>query len=151
MSARPLSAFQSSWGKSGITFTADFLIVVILLAQFDNGWVHLCSATTLHANDQINLRVVLNTKIKSSVHFQIIIMQIFVKTLTGKTITVEAELDSTVADVKDQICLEEDIQFNQQKLIIAGKVLDDKMTLADFGVENNSQIDLIVSMQGTVL
>jgi len=78
-------------------------------------------------------------------------MQIFVKTLTGKTITVEAELDSTVADVKDQICLEEDIQFNQQKLIIAGKVLDDKMTLADFGVENNSQIDLIVSMQGTVL
>merc|ERR1712084_9211 len=83
-----------------------------------------------------------------SCSLEILLMQFFVKTLTGNTITIEAELDFTVADVKNQISLEEGIQFAQQKLIVGGKVLEDSNTLAELGVQEDSTIDLVINMQG---
>jgi hypothetical protein len=75
-------------------------------------------------------------------------MRFFVKTLTGKTITVEAEEDWTVADVKDQICLEEGVLFAQQKLIVGGKLLEDSTELAELEIMEDSTVDLVVTLCG---
>merc|ERR1712110_1234992 len=73
------------------------------------------------------------------------LMQIFVKTLTGKTVTLEVEAETTVADIKEQICLEEGIQFNHQKLIIGGKlIVENAHTVEKLELEENQTLDLVV-------
>merc|ERR1711901_12723 len=62
--------------------------------------------------------------------------------------TIEAESDWTVAQLKDQVCLESGIQFNQQNLIVGGKILNEKVALADFGLENDSTVELLVNLHG---
>jgi ribosomal protein L40E len=75
-------------------------------------------------------------------------MKFFVKTLTGKTIEIEADAEQTIAEVKDQVCLLEGIQFTNQKLILKGKLAEDHMTLAELEIQEDSVIDLVINMQG---
>jgi len=75
-------------------------------------------------------------------------MQLFVKTLTGKTVSIEVEEGESIEDVKAKIAEKEGIPPEQQRLIFGGQQLQDSKTIDDYDVGDDATLHLVLRLRG---
>jgi Ubiquitin family len=76
------------------------------------------------------------------------VMQIYVRLLTGKTLTIDVEADETFASVKAKIHASEGYPPDQQRLIFEGQEREDDSTLADCGIIDKTTIHCVLRLRG---
>ena len=75
-------------------------------------------------------------------------MQLFVKTLSGKTVSIECEESDKIEDVKAKIEEKEGVPVDQQRLIFAGKQLDGQKTLQEVGIDEGASLSMVLRLRG---
>src|ERR1700675_3858916 len=75
-------------------------------------------------------------------------MQLFVISLTGKTITLYVKPDTSINDIKKDIHWREGIPDDQQRLIFGRHQLEDRLTLIDYRIQKESTIHVVLRMRG---
>ncbi len=74
--------------------------------------------------------------------------QFFVKTLTGKTVTFTTQATASIGDVKRQIEASEGVPVDQQRIIFSGKQLEDGRTCADYNMQKECTLHLVLRLRG---
>ncbi|KAL7543922.1 hypothetical protein ACHAXR_013301 [Thalassiosira sp. AJA248-18] len=75
-------------------------------------------------------------------------MQLFVKTLTGKTVSIEIEEGESIEDVKAKIAEKEGIPPEQQRIIFGGQQLQDGKTVDDYNIGDDATLHLVLRLRG---
>ena len=75
-------------------------------------------------------------------------MQIFIKTLNGKTLTLDAVHNESVGKLKVKIFEKEGVPTEQQRLLFSGKQLEDSRTIGDYNIQKSNTLHLCLRLRG---